>query len=78
MHTDTRLTLKEAAAHLRKSPSWLYHNRHRLGIRGHKIGGCWQFLKEDLDAYIESTAVVAPLDPPTIKDTSNKIVLVAS
>ena len=54
MGNGERLTLEEAAEYLRKSPSWLYRNRERLAIKGHKIGGCWQFYKDDLDKYIES------------------------
>lgn len=73
-----RLTLEEAAKYLRKSPSWLYRNRERFSIKGHKIGGCWQFYKDDLDTYIESTAsgISSYSRPP--RTTSNKVVLVAS
>jgi excisionase family DNA binding protein len=73
-----RLTLEEAAKYLRKSPSWLYRNRERLSIKGHKIGGCWQFYKDDLETYIESTAsgFSSYSRPPRTK--SNKVVLGAS
>lgn len=73
-----RLTLEEAAKYLRKSPSWLYRNRERLSIKGHKIGGCWQFYKDDLDAYIESTASGISSYPRPPRTTNNKVVLVAS
>ena len=73
-----RLTLDEAAQYLRKSPSWLYRNRERLSIKGHKIGGCWQFYKEDLDAYIESTASGRNSYSRTPRTANNKVVLVAS
>jgi len=78
MQIEPRLTVKEAAAHLGKSPSWLYHNRSRLGIRAHKIGGCWQFSRADLDKYIEATAVVEVVTPVVDENRSNKIILVAS
>jgi len=78
MGNSERLTLEEAAKYLRKSPSWLYRNRERLAIKGHKIGGCWQFYKDDLDTYIESTAsgFSSYSRPPRTK--SNKVVLGAS
>lgn len=78
MSHSERLTLEEAASYLRKSPSWLYRNRERLSIKGHKIGGCWQFYKDDLETYIESTAsgFSSYSRPPRTK--SNKVVLGAS
>jgi excisionase family DNA binding protein len=78
MGNSERLTLEEAAKYLRKSPSWLYRNRERLSIKGHKIGGCWQFYKDDLETYIESTAsgFSSYSRPPRTK--SNKVVLGAS
>ena len=78
MGNSERLTLEEAAKYLRKSPSWLYRNRERLAIKGHKIGGCWQFYKDDLETYIESTAsgFSSYSRPPRTK--SNKVVLGAS
>jgi excisionase family DNA binding protein len=78
MSHSERLTLEEAASYLRKSPSWLYRNRERLSIKGYKIGGCWQFYKDDLETYIESTAsgFSSYSRPPRTK--SNKVVLGAS
>jgi excisionase family DNA binding protein len=78
MSHSERLTLEEAASYLRKSPSWLYRKRERLSIKGHKIGGCWQFYKDDLETYIESTAsgFSSYSRPPRTK--SNKVVLGAS
>lgn len=73
-----RLTLEEAATYLRKSPSWLYRNRERLCIKGHKIGGCWQFYKDDLDTYIDSTACGNGSYSRPTRATGNKVVLVAS
>lgn len=78
MGQDERLTLEEAAAYLRKSASWLYRNRESEGIKAYKVGGCWQFYRSDLDAYINSR--VDGLTPISrSKSTSvNKVVLVAS
>ena len=73
-----RLTLEEAAKYLRKSPSWLYRNRERLSIKGYKIGGCWQFYKDDLDTYIESTVSGNSSYSRPSRTTSNTVVLVAS
>ena len=73
-----RLTLDEAAKYLKKSPSWLYRNRERLSIKGYKIGGCWQFYKDDLDTYIESTASGSSSYSRPSRTAGNKVVLVAS
>jgi len=73
-----RLTLDEAATYLKKSPSWLYRNRERLSIKGYKIGGCWQFYKDDLDTYIESTASGVSSYTRPSRTTGNTVVLVAS
>lgn len=78
MGSSERLTLEEAAQYLRKSPSWLYRNRERLSIKGHKIGGCWQFYRDDLDTYIESTASGANSYSRPSRTTGNTVVLVAS
>jgi excisionase family DNA binding protein len=78
MGNSERLTLEEAAKYLRKSPSWLYRNRERLAIKGHKIGGCWQFYKDDLDTYIDSTASGSNSYSRPSRTTSNTVVLVAS
>ena len=78
MGKSERLTLEEAAKYLRKSPSWLYRNRERLAIKGHKIGGCWQFYKDDLDTYIESTASGFSSYTRPSRTTGNTVVLVAS
>ena len=78
MGNSERLTLEEAAKYLRKSPSWLYRNRERLSIKGYKIGGCWQFYKDDLDTYIESTASGSSSYSRPSRTAGNKVVLVAS
>ncbi len=78
MGHSERLTLEEAAKYLRKSPSWLYRNREKLSIKGHKIGGCWQFYKDDLDTYIDSTASGINSYSRPSRTIKNKVVLVAS
>jgi excisionase family DNA binding protein len=78
MGHSERLTLEEAAKYLRKSPSWLYRNREKLSIKGHKIGGCWQFYKDDLDTYIDSTASGINSYSRPSRAIKNKVVLVAS
>jgi len=78
MEHGERLTLDEAATYLKKSPSWLYRNRERLSIKGYKIGGCWQFYKDDLDTYIESTASGSSSYSRPSRTAGNKVVLVAS
>ena len=76
-HED-RLTVEEAARYLRKSTSWLYRNREAEGIRGYKVGGCWQFYKSDLDAYINSRLDgSSPVSRAKIA-ANNKVILVAS
>ncbi len=78
MGSSERLTLEEAAQYLRKSPSWLYRNRERLSIKGHKIGGCWQFYRDDLDTFIDSTASGTDSYSRPSRTTGNTVVLVAS
>lgn len=76
MISSDRLTLGEAATHLKKSPSWLYRNRERLGILGYKVGGCWQFYRDDLDTYIQSTANGLEVPRPSNRSGNNKVILV--
>ena len=48
----TRLTMREAAAYLGHSYSWIHANHRVLGLGGYPIGGRWYFDKEDLDAWL--------------------------
>ena len=50
----TRLTMREAAAYLGHSYSWIHANHRSLGLGGYPIGGRWYFDRIDLDAWIES------------------------
>ena len=50
----TRLTMREAAAYLGHSYSWIHANHKTLGLGGYPIGGRWYFDRLDLDAWIDS------------------------
>lgn len=52
MDFSQRLSMKEAAAYLGRSPHWLSVNRERLAIPAYLIGGYYYFLKEELDTWI--------------------------
>ena len=54
MDFSQRMSMKEAAAYLGRSPHWLSVNRERYEIPGYLIGGYYYFLKEQLDAWILS------------------------
>ncbi len=47
------LTLEEAAAHLRRSKSWLFHQWKRLGL-GYRDGARVRFRRSRLDQYLRS------------------------
>jgi hypothetical protein len=49
------LTLEEAAARLRRSPSWLYHHWRTLGL-GYRDGGRLRFRPETIDRYQQDRA----------------------
>ena len=46
------ITLKEAAAHLSVSPSWLYQKGTLAGIPRVKIGNKYRYQAADLDAWL--------------------------
>ena len=54
MDFSQRMSMKEAAAYLGRSPHWLSVNRERYAIPGYLIGGYYYFLKEQLDEWILS------------------------
>ena len=54
MDFSQRMDMKKAAAYLGRSPHWLSVNRERLEIPAYLIGGYFYFLKEDLDAWVQS------------------------
>lgn len=47
------ITLKEAAAHLNVSTSWLYQKAPLAGVPMAKIGNKYRFLASDLDAWMK-------------------------
>jgi hypothetical protein len=49
--TSSRLTMKEAAAYLDHSYSWLFSSHRALGLNGYRIGGRWFFDLEDLQEW---------------------------
>ena len=54
MDFSKRMNSKEAAGYLGRSAQWLLKTGISV-ISHYKIGGRYYFLKEDLDAYLEST-----------------------
>lgn len=50
------ITLREAAAHLNVSPSWLYQKGHRAGVPRARIGSKYRYQVSQLDAWMNSQA----------------------
>lgn len=48
-----RLTLEEAAKHLKIGKSSLYHLAWEDGIPAHKYGRVWRFEQEEMDAWMK-------------------------
>jgi excisionase family DNA binding protein len=46
------ITLKEAAAHLNVSPSWLYQKGNQAGVPRARIGNKYRYRASDLDAWL--------------------------
>jgi hypothetical protein len=46
------ITLKEAAAHLNVSPSWLYQKGNQAGVPRARIGNKYRYRTSDLDAWL--------------------------
>ena len=46
------ITLKEAAAHLNVSPSWLYQKGNQAGVPRARIGNKYLYRASDLDAWL--------------------------
>jgi excisionase family DNA binding protein len=47
------LTLKEAAAYMGASPSWLYKESARLGIPRATVGKTYRYNPDKLDQWLE-------------------------
>lgn len=50
------ITLKEAAAHLNVSPSWLYQKGQMAGVPRARIGSKYRYQVSQLDAWMNSQA----------------------
>jgi Helix-turn-helix domain len=66
MDFSQRMNMKEAAAYLGRSPHWLSVNRERLAIPSYLIGGCYSFLKEDLDRWISEQQTTSKRTPKAL------------
>ena len=50
------ITLKEAAAHLNVSPSWLYQQGNGAGIPHSRIGNKYRYQASQLDAWMKKAS----------------------
>jgi excisionase family DNA binding protein len=48
------MTLKEAAAHLNVSPSYLYQKGESVGIPRYRIGHKYRYKREELDVWVQT------------------------
>lgn len=53
------LTVKEAAAKLRRSERFVKDELRRKNLRGYLYGGAWSIDEDDLEAYREAKANVS-------------------
>jgi excisionase family DNA binding protein len=56
LQTERWITLKEAAAHLQVSASWLYQKGTRAGVPRTKIGNTYRYRISDLNRWLISEA----------------------
>ena len=54
IHSEGWINLREAAAHLQVSKSFLYQKGEELGIPRAKLGSKYRYKKSDLDAWLQS------------------------
>jgi excisionase family DNA binding protein len=52
--TGRWMTLKEAAAHLNVSPSYLYQKGDAVGIPRYRIGHKYRYKLDELDSWVQS------------------------
>ena len=57
IYTANLLSVKEVAAYLHMSPSWVYQTLRKF-CPARKFGRKVKYLKEDLDRYIEQSATL--------------------
>lgn len=51
-NSERWITLKEAAAHMQVSPSWLYQKGLKAGVPRARIGSTYRFKKSELDQWM--------------------------
>ena len=51
---DAWLNLKETAAYLKVSKSWIYQVGNRLDFPKHKIGTTYRYKKSELDTWMKA------------------------
>ena len=51
------ITLKEAAAHLQVSASWLYQKGLKAGVPRARIGTTYRFRKSELDLWMKDQEI---------------------
>jgi len=51
-YSERWITLKEAAAHLNVSPSWLYQRGNEAGVPRARIGNKYRYKATELDAWM--------------------------
>lgn len=54
IHSEGWINLREAAAHLQVSKSFLYQKGEELGIPRAKLGSKYRYKKSDLDAWLQN------------------------
>ena len=59
--TTAWLTLKQAAAHLACSPSYLGRQARFGKIRAYKVGKLWRFAVADADEFVRRSAQPLPI-----------------
>lgn len=59
MSGTTLLSVREAAARLRKSERYVVDRLRDKSLRGSKFGGEWHIRPEDVDAFVEAHANVS-------------------
>lgn len=52
--TGRWMTLKEAAAHLNVSPSYMYQKGDSVGIPRYRIGHKFRYKLDEIDAWVKS------------------------
>ena len=56
INSEKWITLKEAAAHLNVSPSWLYQKGNAAGVPFARIGNKYRYQASQLDAWMNKAS----------------------